>query len=488
MDPFKHAIFIARLIENEPAIATIDGVVTYRALVDAVEAVSEVLTTLPIGPKSLVLLDVRNQFNHIVLMLALGLHGVPSGSLQTIMSVETTGVTPDLVLTDVPGAAKAGGRTIEISPTWFQKTEARAPDYAALLSQRGFSGDDLVRVAFSSGTTGFPKAVALRFPKLKQRLMKSAYLSAGVEGFGRTLSMIGPSILGSYLGVLSQFNRGGMLAITNKPDEAVHLTRLFRLGSIGGAVFQLQAILKAMEGQSPLTSVLAVAAVGAKINPRIITEVRSRLSPRFFFGYGTTEAGSISWATANVLEQHPDSCGHLLTGVEMEVVDTEHRPLPPGTTGIIRLKTDEMLEYLNPTPDTAEMFRDGWFYPGDVGSLSAEGIVTLAGRTTEVINRGGAIVAPEYVEEGLRRSVSGITDVGVFGVTNAAGIEEIWAAIVGPAAADPAAVSRAAAGYLADKVPDRVVAVEAIPRGEMGKIRRAILREEALKRTAAPGR
>ena len=417
-------------------------------------------------------------------MLALGLHGIPSASMQTVMSVESTGVTPALVLTDVPGQNYPGVRLIEISAAWFQKAEPKPPNYVELLGRRGFtSGSDLVRVAFSSGTTGFPKAVALRYSQMRTRLANMG--GGGGAGLDRALMMIGPSILGAYLGILSHLTRGGLLAMTNKADEAVHLTRVFQLGVIGGATFHLQAILKAMEGQEPLPSLRLVAGGGAKISQRVISEVRQKLSPNFFFGYGSTEAGSISWATANVLEKYPDSCGYVVTGVQLEAVDTAHRPLPPGATGIIRVKTEEMIEYLNPTPDTIEMFRDGWFYPGDVGSIDGEGIVTLVGRTTEVINRGGAIVAPEYVEEGLRRSVGGITDVGVFGVTNASGIEEIWAAIVGPAAADPAAVRNAAFGHLADKVPDRIIAVEAIPRGEMGKIRRALLREEAVKRVKA---
>ena len=113
--------------------------VTYRGLVDAVEAASEVLTTLQLRPNSLVLLDVRNQFQHIVLMLALGLHGIPSASMQTVMSVESTGVTPALVLTDVPGQNYPGVRLIEITAAWFQKTEPKPPNYVELLGRRGFT-------------------------------------------------------------------------------------------------------------------------------------------------------------------------------------------------------------------------------------------------------------------------------------------------------------------------------------------------------------
>ena len=125
------------------------------------------------------------------------------------------------------------------------------------------------------------------------------------------------------------------------------------------------------------------------------------------------------------------------------------------------------------------MFRDGWFYPGDVGRVDVDGVVTIEGRTTELMNIGSAIVAPEYVED-LMASAPGIADVGVFAVRTADGHDEIWAAIVPNADFDQNARVSDLLARLADRAPRRVVAVDRIPRTPMHKVARAALRQTVL--------
>jgi long-chain acyl-CoA synthetase len=98
-----------------------------------------------------------------------------------------------------------------------------------------------------------------------------------------------------------------------------------------------------------------------------------------------------------------------------------------------------------------------------------------------VINRGGVIVAPEIIEEVLRLDPT-VRDVAVVGVTNASGIEEIWAAVVCDGELDANAVAQRAYPKLNEKVPNRVLKVDAIPRNQNGKIIRDQLRAELVER------
>jgi acyl-CoA synthetase (AMP-forming)/AMP-acid ligase II len=120
---------------------------------------------------------------------------------------------------------------------------------------------------------------------------------------------------------------------------------------------------------------------------------------------------------------------------------------------------------------------DGWFYPGDVGRLETGGTLFITGRSSEVINRGGVIVAPEAIEDVLRLDRR-IRDVAVLGVPNASGIEEIWAAVVSDTLIDGRQLIEAARPRLNEKVPDRIVQVSEIPRVENAKISRHQLREQ----------
>jgi acyl-CoA synthetase (AMP-forming)/AMP-acid ligase II len=110
-------------------------------------------------------------------------------------------------------------------------------------------------------------------------------------------------------------------------------------------------------------------------------------------------------------------------------------------------------------------------------------LLTITGRASDVINRGGVVVAPEYIEEAIRLR-PGISDVAVFGVIGAGGIEEIWAAVVSSQRVDAASLIAALRPSLNERAPDRVIQVEAIPRGDTGKVQRSVLRERA---AAMPG-
>ena len=96
-----------------------------------------------------------------------------------------------------------------------------------------------------------------------------------------------------------------------------------------------------------------------------------------------------------------------------------------------------------PTADDAEIFKDGWFYPGDIGKLMPDGLLVITGRVNEVINRGGDKLAPEVIE-GALRLMPEIADAAVFAVPNT---DQIWAAVVGKAAA----AARSHPGFLQDE-------------------------------------
>lgn len=84
-------------------------------------------------------------------------------------------------------------------------------------------------------------------------------------------------------------------------------------------------------------------------------------------------------------------------------------------------------------------------------------------------------------------TIEGIQDIGVFGVLNADGMEEIWAAIVPAPGLDQAAMVRSAIAKLADRAPQRIVSVNAIPRTQMMKVKRAELRDAVLAAATEPG-
>ena len=481
----KYAIFQARMRESEPAIAFAGGVATYGLLAKGVEACLVQLQRLDLAPGDVVALLVRNPFHHAALILALALLGRASASITGRAQVEFSGALPAVTLTDVPEFQLPGSRVVAIGDDWFEVDPTRPADYAKLLALPGFEKpDDVVRVSFSSGTTGYPKAVGISLRSLELSSLHGLITQAGPHQHAfRALNMMGLSVAGSITALMIVLGHGGLLVLSSQPEEALRLTRAFQVEIIIAAVVQLQGLLKAVEGQPLPSSLRTVIAGGSRIMPALRLKVRAELCSNLNIMYASTEGGLITFGTAASLERQEGAAGHVLPWVTLQTVDAADRPVTPGTDGIIRLKSAEQSYYLSPTPETDAMFRDGWFYPGDVGRLEADGLLSITGRVNEVINRGGVIVAPEMVEEVLR-TIPGVKDVAVFGVPDSQGVEEIWAAIVSDSWVDAPAIRRIAAVRLLDRAPDRVVQVAAIPRTELGKVKRQELREQSTRKDA----
>ena len=144
---------------------------------------------------------------------------------------------------------------------------------------------------------------------------------------------------------------------------------------------------------------------------------------------------------------------------------------------MIRVRTPSLVQgYLGDEAATAEHFRDGWFYSGDMGSLDADGLRRVEGRVSELMNFGGQKVMAIRLEEAVR-ACTGVLDGAAFGAADASGLEKPWLAIVRGEDFVEAQVVQALEPF---RLPPVFLAwVEAIPRNAGGKIDRLRLRAAA---------
>ena len=88
--------------------------------------------------------------------------------------------------------------------------------------------------------------------------------------------------------------------------------------------------------------------------------------------------------------------------VEVRVADANDEPVPQGELGEVLVRGDTVMAgYWNNPEATAQTLRGGWLHTGDVGSLDADGFLTLQGRSKDVIISGGSNIYPREVEEVL---------------------------------------------------------------------------------------
>ena len=150
-----------------------------------------------------------------------------------------------------------------------------------------------------------------------------------------------------------------------------------------------------------------------------------------------------------------------------------------ANASLVRLRTDSGVDGIGDT------YSGGWFYPGDLGSVAADRMLTIAGRAQDLINVGGNKIHPRVIEEALL-AVPGVADAAAFGVPGASGIPEVWVALVvrGELAKKRLEETCRQLGYAA---PKRIVRVTALPRNPTGKVLRGELAALATRSTVAGG-
>jgi acyl-CoA synthetase (AMP-forming)/AMP-acid ligase II len=190
----------------------------------------------------------------------------------------------------------------------------------------------------------------------------------------------------------------------------------------------------------------------------------------------------VAEAPAELLERLPGCAGFVHPWNKVQIVDEANRPLPFGAEGIVRIWSTSIVSgYLGDPPENRTAFQDGWFYPGDLGTVTKEGLLTITGRASEVINAGGVKVSPDLINNVLT-GMHGIVEAAAFGVDYPDRPTEIWTAVVAPQPLDEAALIDSCRKTLGGRAPQRIVRVERIPRNPMGKVLTAELRRQVVGR------
>ena len=149
-------------------------------------------------------------------------------------------------------------------------------------------------------------------------------------------------------------------------------------------------------------SIKSIMVAGSFVSPALREGIVNRICPRLEVDYGSTETGSLAMSTPETYVLRPKSVGRLNAWVHAEAVDENDQPLPLGQSGVLRFKSPLLTKgYLDDEQATARAFRNGWFYPGDTGSVGVAGYLFLRGRVDHTINLGGNKIDLRLIEQFL---------------------------------------------------------------------------------------
>lgn len=342
-------------------------------------------------------------------------------------------------------------------------------------------------LSLSSGTTGRPKGPLIAHRHFLARF-RTHWINMGLNGRDRFLCATPLYFGGGRTFAMSVLFSGGTVVMCPPPasPEAIlgaiaeqDITSLFLVPT------QFRRLLALSDAAlAPMRRLHLLFSSGAPLSREERVEIAARLCPDFFEYYASTEGGGVSLLGPGDIAAHGDSVGRPVFAVEVEVVDDEGRPLPAGEAGLLRYRGPACATSYHRDPEaSAEAFRDGWFYPGDLASVDADGFVTLRGRRKDMIIRAGINVYPADVEAALNAHPA-VGESAVVGWPSREFGEEIAAFVRLAAPADPEAVLDFARARLPrPKWPRAVFVVEDLPRNSGGKV---LKRELALRLTPIP--
>ena len=380
-------------------------------------------------------------------------------------------------------ARKLGVRIIELQP----RREAGAGAFSLAAGPAGTPAqpgmaqpDDVALVLHTSGTTSRPKIV----PLTQRNVCASArnirgFLSLTAEDRGLNIMPLF-HIHGLIAGILAPLSAGGQVCCTPGFNalkffawmEESRPTWYTAVPTMHQTILSRAANNRAVIEANPLRFIRSSSSA---MPTQVIREIEQVFGAPLVESYGMTEAAH--QMAANPLpprERKPGSVG-IAAGPEMAIMDLDGRLLPPGETGEIVIRGENVtLGYESNPKANAEAFTHGWFRTGDQGVMDAEGYFTITGRLKEIINRGGEKVSPREVDEVLMDHPA-VAQVVTFAIPHDKLGEEVGAAVVlreGAALAEKE-LREFAAKRLADfKVPRKVVFLEEIPKGATGKLQR----------------
>jgi long-chain acyl-CoA synthetase len=462
--------------------AIVDGsrTMSYSELARLISRHAGYLVELGLAPRDRLGLILRDNADHLILMLAAASLGAATLSLNWQGKVdekqqvaEAFGV--KLLIKDAGIRSPAGMRVVQIDDAWRRGVEKATP-----MAPAPAAGSLAFRILLTSGTTGLPKGVEMTHSRiLAWRASVSSALS--LTSRQRHLSVLPLAFTGSFLLNLTNLLLGNTVELFPPLFMAEELVAAIRSRGITGitvAPVILRRLLALAQGPEPLLPELSyLVCLGAPISADERRAAVRRLSRGFFDNYGASGSGPITFFGAQDIEANAESVGRVVPLMEVEVVDDRGQPHPPGEIGLLRCRGPTVASaFCNAGTEAAgEAFRDGWYYPGELARVDQQGFIYLVGRVSEMILRGGSNIYPVEIEQALMRHPA-VREVAVIGAPSVEYGEEVIAFVHASAVIPERDLLEICRRCLSSyKVPKEILFVDALPKNIAGKVLKADL-------------
>jgi cyclohexanecarboxylate-CoA ligase len=351
--------------------------------------------------------------------------------------------------------------------------------------------DDIVKLMFTSGTTGEPKAVmhtsntlltAVAEARKRLQLTEQDVLfmpSPLAHSIGFLYGMMMAVCLGATLVTLDHWN----------VPTAIDLIERHRITYIFAAAPFLLDLVNAPDSESrALDSLRLFVTSGAPVPPALIARARGRLHAAIVAGWGMTETGFVTSTLPSMESAGIGTDGRPLPCSEVRVVDDDGREVARGATGRLQYRGSTLFVGYFKRPDLYAVDTDGWFNTGDLAVMNEAGYIRIAGREKDIIIRGGVNVPAVEVER-LLYDMPQIREVAVVAMPDPR-LGEKGCAFVSLQPGCRLTLRDIQEFMIARQtakqyMPERLEILDELPKTPSGKIQKFILREKAVRISAS---
>ena len=326
----------------------------------------------------------------------------------------------------------------EDCPTFAEPYYSLVSYCSSRAPQIPITDEDDAAIYFSSGTTGFPKAIVHPHRSLMHscKVEQNHHKQTKEDNF---LCIPPLYHTGAKMHWFGSFLVGGKAVLLKgiKPEWIIRTVSEEHCTIVWLLVPWAQDILDAIErGEIELSnynlSQWRLMHIGAQPVPPSLIKRWKAVFPNHEYdtNYGLSESigpGAVHLGIENI--DHVGAIGVAGYGWQTRIVDEKHNDVPRGQVGELAIKGDGVMKcYYKDEKATKEVLEDGWLFTGDMAKESEDGFIYLVDRKKDVIITGGENLYPVQIEDFLRKN-NAIKDVAVIGLPDQR-LGEIAAAII----------------------------------------------------------